>query len=154
MSSTRTAQPRPVTNAPKRPQFGPSGRGHGPMAMMGGRSVEKATNFGPSLRRLLGHLRPERALLVLVVVMAAAGVGFNVVGPKLIGRATDIIFAGVMGKALPATLTVGGQTVAVTKDMIIAALRSYANGGPALPGLGGGALTPRPPAASPTCWRP
>ncbi|WOP20198.1 ABC transporter ATP-binding protein [Raineyella sp. LH-20] len=109
---------------------------------MAGRPTEKATNFGPSLRRLLGHLRPERALIGLVVVMAAAGVAFTVVGPKLIGRATDIIFAGVIGKSLPATVTVAGRTVAVTKDMVIEGLRSYAQGGPAMPGLSGGAVTP------------
>nr|WP_217634026.1 ABC transporter ATP-binding protein [Raineyella antarctica] len=113
------------------------------MGAMSGAAAEKAANFGPSLRRLLGHLRPERALIILVTLMAATGVAFTVVGPKLIGRATDIIFAGVMGKALPATVVVGGQTVPVTKDMVITGLRSYAQGGPGLPGMGGGGmLTP------------
>jgi len=145
-ASTPATSPGATTAAPERPKFGPQGRGGGPGGGPGGhmmgRPAEKASNFGPSLRRLLGHLRPERALIVLVLVMAAAGVAFNVVGPKLIGRATDIIFAGVIGKSLPATITQAGQTIAVTKEMIIEALRSYAQGGPAMPGLSGGAITP------------
>lgn len=69
-------------------------RGGGPHGR--GRVAEKAVNFGPSLRRLLGHLRPQRAVLLLVVVMAAVAVAFNVVGPKILGRATDVIFGGVV----------------------------------------------------------
>ena len=128
--------------APERPKFQPTARGHGPMGGMSGAAAEKATDFSASLRRLLGHLRPERGLIILVALMAATGVAFTVVGPKLIGRATDVIFAGVMGKSLPATVTVAGQTVPVTKDVVISALRSYAEGGPGLPGLGGGMVTP------------
>ncbi len=145
MSTPESGRTRSRTSAPERPKFGPQGGrgpGGGPGHMMGGRPTEKATNFGPSLRRLLGHLRPERALITLVMVMAATGVAFNVIGPKLIGNATNIIFAGVIGKSLPATVTQAGQTVAVTKDMIIEGLRSYAQGGPAMPGLAGGAVTP------------
>ena len=44
-----------VTDAPERPKHGPQVRGHGPGAQG---PVEKAINFGPSLRRLLGRLRP------------------------------------------------------------------------------------------------
>ena len=45
-----------MTDAPERPKHGPQVRGHGPMGGM--RDQEKAINFGPSLRRLLGTLRP------------------------------------------------------------------------------------------------
>ena len=55
-----------VTQAPERPKHGPQTRGHGPMAMG---PQEKAINFGPSLRRLLATLRPERTLIWLVVAL-------------------------------------------------------------------------------------
>ena len=98
-------QSTPTTaKAPERPKHGPSGGGgHGPMG--GQRAQEKAINFGPSLKRLLGHLRPERLIVGLVIALAIAGVGFSVLGPKLLGMATDIVFAGVLGAQLPAGTT-------------------------------------------------
>ncbi len=97
-----------VTHAPAkanaRPQFGPQRRGgpmgHGGPMGMGAGSGEKPVAFWPSLKRLLGHLRPERAIINLVIVMGAIGVAFQVAGPKILGRATDTIFAGVVGKML------------------------------------------------------
>ena len=86
-----------VTKANVRPKDAPQ-MVHGP----GPRVVEKAVSFGPSLKRLLGELRPERAKLIFVVAMGALGVLFNVVNPKILGWSTDIIFAGVIGRQLPA----------------------------------------------------
>ncbi|MDD9206773.1 ABC transporter ATP-binding protein [Georgenia sp. 10Sc9-8] len=71
--------------------------GHGP----GVAPVQKPTDFRGTLRRLLGSLRPERARLVLVVVLAAASVALNTLGPKVLGDATNIIFRGVVGRTLP-----------------------------------------------------
>jgi ATP-binding cassette subfamily B protein len=65
----------------------------------------KAMTFGPSVRRLLGRLAPERTMLVGVVLLAVTAVGLSVSGPRLLGRATDLIFAGILGRQLPAGLT-------------------------------------------------
>jgi ATP-binding cassette subfamily B protein len=73
------------------------------MAMMSG--GEKSKSFGPSFRRLLGELRPERWLIALVMVFAIVSVAFAVIGPKILGDATDIVFSGVVGKQLPPGLT-------------------------------------------------
>ena len=64
-----------------RPPVGP-GRGGGPF---GGMNIpaEKAMNFGPSAKRLLGTLRPERAWLLLVLVMGIASVALSVIGPTV-----------------------------------------------------------------------
>lgn len=94
--------PAPATQAPlriPRPAGGP-GRG-GPFAGMN-IPAEKAMNFGPSARRLLGELRPERLWLVLVLLLAVVGVTFSVIGPRLLGEGTNLIFAGVVAKQLPA----------------------------------------------------
>ena len=103
-------------DAPERPKDAPTGGGHGPMGMV--RATEKAVNFLPSLKRLLGHLRPERVLIGLVVAMAAVGVSFTVVGPKIIGRATDVIFGGVVGKALEGQGIPAGTPAGVVADML------------------------------------
>jgi ATP-binding cassette subfamily B protein len=71
-----------------------------------GMPAEKAMTFKPSARRLLARLTPERAKVAAVIGLAVLSVGFAVAGPKLLGRATDIIFAGVLGRQLPAGITV------------------------------------------------
>ena len=72
---------------------------------MGGPPAGKTKNVGLTLRQLLGRLRPELPLIMFVALLGSASVAFAVIGPKIIGRATDIIFNGVVGKALPAGLT-------------------------------------------------
>jgi ATP-binding cassette, subfamily B, multidrug efflux pump len=106
----------PVRKAPERPKYAPpagSGRMFGQQ-----RAVEKSLNFFPSLRRLLGHLAPERLILSLAVLLAVAGVVMNVLGPRILGMATDVIFTGVLGKNLP-----GGAT----KEQVVAELRAQGN---------------------------
>jgi ATP-binding cassette subfamily B protein len=73
--------------------------------MMGGRPPEKSKNFGRSFGRLLGRLRPERWRIAAVVALCAISVVLQVVGPKVLGNATNIIFAGVIGQNLPAGMT-------------------------------------------------
>ncbi len=66
---------------------------------------QKAMNFGPSVRRLLGHLAPHRVKLTLVIVTGVLSVGLTALGPRVLGRATDLIFGGVIGKMFPAGST-------------------------------------------------
>ncbi len=82
------------------------GGGHGRGGPFGSAMVgQKAMNFGPSMRRLIGRLGPERAKVIAVVVAATISVGLASIGPRVLGRATDIIFSGVIGKMLPAGTT-------------------------------------------------
>jgi ATP-binding cassette subfamily B protein len=57
---------------------------------------QKAKNFGGAARRLLGLLGPQKKLIVLVVACGAASVSLSVAGPKIFGRALDIIFKGFL----------------------------------------------------------
>ncbi|WP_461164452.1 ABC transporter ATP-binding protein [Arthrobacter sp. R4-81] len=97
-AGTPTAAASSPTRVP-RPAGGP-GRG-GPFAGMN-IPAEKPMNFLPSAKRLLGTLRPERLWLVLVLVLSVVGVAFSVIGPRLLGEGTNLIFAGVVSKDLPA----------------------------------------------------
>jgi len=72
---------------------------------MAGRPVEKSLDFRGSGLRLLRTLRPERLLLAAVLALGALSVGLTVLGPKILGRATDYIFAGVLGRHIPAGTT-------------------------------------------------
>jgi ATP-binding cassette subfamily B multidrug efflux pump len=76
--------------------------GRGPPWMSLGTPAEKAATFWPSTRRLLARLAPHRLVLILVAVLSLASVTLSVIGPMLIGRATDIIFSGVVSEHLAA----------------------------------------------------
>ncbi len=114
-----------VAKAPERPKYGPTGGPAGGGRMFGGQAVaEKSLNFLPSFKRLLSHLAPERWILLAVVALAIVSISLNVVGPRILGWATDVIFTGVIGKNLPA---------GVTKEQVVAQLR--ADGNPTLADL-------------------
>jgi ATP-binding cassette subfamily B protein len=84
---------------PKRglgPQAGE--RRGGPAAFMAGQSTEKALDFKGSSKRLLATLGPERPLMIFALVLTAIGVTLNVLGPRLLGDATNQIFGGLAGK--------------------------------------------------------
>jgi ATP-binding cassette subfamily B protein len=70
-----------------------------------GQPAEKAATFGPSARRLVRRLAPERFGVLAVLALGVVSVGLSVIGPKILGQATDVIFAGIIGKQLPAGIT-------------------------------------------------
>lgn len=79
-----------------------SGPGHGRMQTA---PVVKAKSFGPSARRLLGTLSSDRPRLVIALVLGVLSVGLSVLGPKLLGDATNIVFAGFLSLQAPAGAT-------------------------------------------------
>jgi ATP-binding cassette, subfamily B, multidrug efflux pump len=95
----------------------PPARGFGPH--MGGGPVEKPMDFRGSSRRLLRMLAPERLTIAAVLVFGVANVGLSVAGPKILGSATNLIFAGAIGAKLPPN---------VTKAQVIAGMRAKGQG--------------------------
>jgi ATP-binding cassette subfamily B protein len=77
----------------------------GPPHLQIGVPTEKSQNFVPSAKRVLGLLHPERFIVWTVVALAVASVVLSAIGPKILGGATDLIFAGVFGKQIPAGVT-------------------------------------------------
>ena len=122
-------QDAPVKVANERPQYGPRHRG-GPMGHGGGRggTGEKAVNFLPSLKRLLTHFRAELARVVVVVVMVIFATGFQALGPKLLGNATDVIFNAVQaGRGI--NFTEVGQWLLLTLTLyLVAAIFMWVSG--------------------------
>ena len=76
--------------------------------MAGMMPAEKSMNFVGSGLRLIRTLRPERVRLSIIVVLSVGSVALAVVGPKLLGRATNIIFEGVVGTLIGKELTARG----------------------------------------------
>ena len=87
----------------ERIEAGPGGPGRGPFG--GGMVGQKAHSFGPSLKRLAARLSPQRGKAVAVLFLTIGSVVCSVIGPKLLGRATDLIFAGLLGGKMPAGIT-------------------------------------------------
>jgi ATP-binding cassette subfamily B protein len=95
----------------ERVQAGP-GPGRGPFG--GGMVGQKASDFKPSAKRLVRRMRPERVKVVAVLVVTVGSVALTAIGPRILGKATDLIFAGLLGARLPA---------GVTKEQAVSALR-------------------------------
>nr|WP_306663581.1 ABC transporter ATP-binding protein [Streptomyces sabulosicollis] len=87
-------------SGPTAPRRGPAPAA-GPGRFMGGQPTERSMDFRGSGRRLLARLRPERGIALLVLALCTVSIGLSVAGPKILGEATDLIFAGIVGRQLP-----------------------------------------------------
>ncbi|WP_405986197.1 ABC transporter ATP-binding protein [Streptomyces sp. NBC_00872] len=72
---------------------GPGGR-----MMMAAGPAQRSTHFKESGKRLLRLLAVERTTLWWMLAAGVLSVALSVIGPKILGRATDLIFAGVVGR--------------------------------------------------------
>ena len=70
---------------------GPGGHG----GMMPG---EKAKDFKGTTRKILSYIGSYKIAIVLVMISAVAGTVFNIVGPKVLSKATTEIFNGLVSK--------------------------------------------------------
>jgi ATP-binding cassette, subfamily B, multidrug efflux pump len=95
---------------------GPLGR----MAGAGGGPDQHSMDFRGSGKRLLAQFRPERFTMYAMLVCGVLSVGLSVLGPWILGRATDLVFSGVVGREMPA-----GQT----KAEVLEGLRERGDGG-------------------------
>jgi ATP-binding cassette subfamily B protein len=65
----------------------------GPHGMMPG---EKAKDFSKSMSRLIGYLGKYTWAIVFVWIVAIISTVFTIIGPKLLGQATDMLFSGLL----------------------------------------------------------
>lgn len=74
--------------------------GRGPMAggPPMGRPAEKAKDFKGTMKRLVKYLMPRKINLIAVFVTAIISTIFNIVSPKIMGKATTKLFEGLMAK--------------------------------------------------------
>ena len=100
MSAQKPATP---PGGPGRGPGGPGPGGPGGHALV--MPTAKPKDFKGALLRLGGLLRTERLRIAVVLVLAVISVTFMIVGPKILGNATDILFDGVVSKQLPAGST-------------------------------------------------
>ncbi|MGQ5654301.1 ABC transporter ATP-binding protein [Streptomyces sp. EKR5.2] len=94
----------------------------GPMGRMmaGGSPDQRSMDFKGSGKRLLSLFKPERTLMIAMLVCGVLSVGLSVIGPKILGRATDLVFAGIIGRQMPAGMS---------KEQVLEAMRRRGEGG-------------------------
>ncbi|MGW0559669.1 ABC transporter ATP-binding protein [Streptomyces sp. NPDC003016] len=94
---------------------GPGGR-----MMAGGAPTERSMDFKGSGKRLLRQFAPERVTLWWMLAAGVLSVALSVIGPKILGRATDLVFAGIIGRQ-----TADGGS----KGQVVENLREKGDGG-------------------------
>ena len=85
---------------------GPMGGHHGP-----GAPVEKAKDFKGTMKKLLGELSAFKISLIGVIIFAIGSAIFSIVGPKILAKATDELFNGLVRK-------VSGDSIGIDFDKI------------------------------------
>ncbi|AIR98258.1 ABC transporter ATP-binding protein [Streptomyces glaucescens] len=93
----------------------------GPMGrMMAGTGPDhRSLDFKGSGRRLAARFRPERFTLGVLLLCVVISVGLSVAGPKILGEATDLVFAGIVGR---------GMEPGATKEEVLQAMRERGDG--------------------------
>ena len=74
-----------------------------------GAPIEKAKDFKGTMKKLLQYLGAYKISIVAVIIFAIGSTVFNIVGPKILGRATTEIFKGLVRKVS------GGSGIDFTK---------------------------------------
>jgi len=77
---------------PAAANMGPRG-GRGPHGMMPG---EKAKDFKGSMKRIISYMGSYKAAFLLVLLLASISTLFTILGPRMLGNATTLIFSGVV----------------------------------------------------------
>ncbi|RIS06696.1 ABC transporter ATP-binding protein [Mycobacteroides abscessus] len=64
--------------------------------------AERSRNFRGTAIRMVKRLAPQRFLTATVITLSMTGIAIGVIGPRILGHATDLLFNGVIGRQLPA----------------------------------------------------
>ncbi len=93
----------------------------GPMGrMMAGAGPDnRSMDFKKSGKRLIEQFRPERVTIITLVLCVVVSVALSVIGPKILGRATDLVFGGIIGRRMPA---------GATKEQVLEGMRQRGQG--------------------------
>lgn len=102
----------------------------GPGALMPG---EKAKDFKGTMKKFLGYLGSYKWTILVVFIFAVISTVFSVVGPKILGQATDELFKGIMsrisGKGTGINFDKIGQIILMLVALyVVSAVFSYVQG--------------------------
>jgi len=98
-------------------------------------SSVRSREFWGSAIRLVKQLGPQRKLAVMVIALGITGTAISVVVPRILGRATDLLFNGIIGRGLPAGIS-KAQAVAAARARGDNAFADLLSGMNVVPGRG------------------
>ncbi len=78
-----------------------SGGPRGPMAA-GAMAPQRASDFRGTARRIGRRLLQDRATVTAIAALGVIGTTLSVLGPRILGHATDLVFSGYLSTRLPA----------------------------------------------------
>jgi ATP-binding cassette subfamily B protein len=81
--------------------------------------TQRSKDFKGSAIRLVKRLTPQRVPTAIVLLIGIVGIAIGVVGPLILGHATDLLFSGVIAHQLPAS---------ITKEQAVEAARARGDG--------------------------
>ncbi len=76
---------------------------------------DRSKDLRGTARRLIRRLAPQRIAALAVLALAIGGIVLSVIGPRVLGHATDLLFEGVIGRGLPS---------GISKEQAVAAARA------------------------------
>lgn len=76
---------------------------------------DRSKDLRGAARRLIRRLAPQRLAALAVLALAIGGIVLSVIGPRVLGHATDLLFEGVIGRGLPS---------GISKEQAVAAARA------------------------------
>lgn len=76
---------------------------------------DRSKDLRGTARRLIRRLAPQRLAALAVLALAIGGIVLSVIGPRVLGHATDLLFEGVIGRGLPS---------GISKEQAVAAARA------------------------------
>ena len=84
-------------------------------AMAAAPGQDRSKDLRGTARRLIRRLAPQRIAALAVLALAIGGIVLSVIGPRVLGHATDLLFEGVIGRGLPS---------GISKEQAVAAARA------------------------------
>ncbi|MDN6522215.1 MAG: ABC transporter ATP-binding protein, partial [Bifidobacterium crudilactis] len=86
--------------------------------------MQKKGQTGKIIKRLLKYLLASKIRVIIMVISGMISVGLVALGPKILGKATNVLFSGILGTMLQKQ----GVPAGTPTEQVVAALRAQGNG--------------------------
>jgi ATP-binding cassette subfamily B multidrug efflux pump len=86
--------------------------------------MQKKGQTGKIIKRLLKYLLASKIRVIIMVISGMISVGLVALGPKILGKATNVLFSGILGTMLQKQ----GVPAGTPTEQVVAALRAQGKG--------------------------
>ncbi len=116
------------SRSPSKPKRGPMMGGH----MAGMMKGDKPKDFKTAMKKLIRYLGKYKIVIIFAIIIAIASTAANIIGPKILGKATTALFEGLI-KVVKGTGTIDfayiGKILIITLALyVVSIILSYAQG--------------------------